>query len=225
MCGIYLSSNLSTFEVLEEANKKRGNFSTGIFHAYRSSNYDIKKYEGGINWNDVKLPQGDVGDFIYLGHNQAPTSSAREWKENTSHPFRYGDWVVAHNGILTNYEELIDEYLPDHDNPVDSSVIPALLDEFEYNLGPCEDSDTEIQNILYTIEKLKGTFALWVVNIKTMNVYIARQGSTLFYKDTNVSSIKGEGYEEVKEGILYGYTSEGLVELDTFAYDSPFLTL
>lgn len=128
MCGIYLSSNLSTFEVLEEANKKRGNFSTGIFHAYRSSNYDIKKYEGGINWNDVKLPQGDAGDFIYLGHNQAPTSSAREWKEKTSHPFRYGDWVVAHNGVLTNYNELIDEYLPDHDNPVDSSVIPALLE-------------------------------------------------------------------------------------------------
>ena len=211
MCGIYLSSNLSTFEVLEEANKKRGNFSTGIFHAYRSSNYDIKKYEGGINWNDVKLPQGDIGDFIYLGHNQAPTSSAREWKENTSHPFRSGDWIVAHNGVLTNYEELVDEYLPDHDNPVDSSTISALLDE--------------LQNILYTIEKLKGTFALWIVNIKTMNVYIARQGSTLFYKDANVSSIKGEGYEEVKEGILYGYTAEGLVELDTFIHDSPFLTL
>ena len=58
-----------------------------------------------------------------------------------------------------------------------------------------------------------------------MNVYIARQGSTLFYKNDNVSSIKGKGYDEVKEGILYGYTAEGLVELDTFAYDSPFLTL
>ena len=52
-----------------------------------------------------------------------------------------------------------------------------------------------------------------------------RQGSTLFYKNDNVSSIKGEGYREVKEGILYGYTAEGLVELDTFIYDSPFLTL
>ncbi len=75
------------------------------------------------------------------------------------------------------------------------------------------------------LEKLKGTFAVWIVNIKTMNVYIARQGSTLFYKDDNVSSIKGNGYEEVKEGILYGYTSEGIVELDNFIYDSPFLTL
>lgn len=225
MCGIYLSSSLPMFEILETVNKQRGNFSTGIFHAYRSANYDIKKYEGGINWDKVKLPHGDIGDFIYLGHNQAPTSSAREWNEHTSHPFTSGDWIVAHNGIITNYNELIDEYIPCHSNPVDSSIIPTLLDEFEYNHGPCEDSESEIQNILYAIEKLKGTFAVWIVNIKTMNVYIARQGSTLFYKDDNVSSIKGNGYEEVKEGILYGYTSEGIVELDNFIYDSPFLTL
>ena len=225
MCGIYLSSSLPMFEILEIANKQRGNFSTGIFHAYRSANYGIKKYEGGIDWNEVKLPHGDAGDFIYLGHNQAPTSSAREWNEYTSHPFIAGDWIVAHNGIITNYNELIDEYIPCHTNPVDSSIIPTLLDEFEYNHGPCEDSESEIQNILYAIEKLKGTFAVWIVNIKTMNVYIARQGSTLFYKDDNVSSIKGNGYEELKEGVLYGYTSEGIVELDNFIHDSPFLTL
>lgn len=225
MCGIYMSNNLSMFEVLEQANRKRGNFSTGVFYVYKTSSYKVIKEQGGIDWNTINLPSDNSSDFVYLGHNQAPTSSAREWKEETSHPFWYGDWVVAHNGVLTNYEELIDEYLPMHDNPVDSSIIPALLDEFEYNHGPCDDPEAEIQNILYTIEKLKGTFALWIVNIKTMNVYIARQGSTLFYKDTDVSSVKGEGYKEVKEGILYSYTSEGLVEQDNFKYDSPFLTL
>ncbi len=104
----------------------------------------LEKYEGGIDWDKVKLPHGDVGDFIYLGHNQAPTSSAREWNEHTSHPFISGDWIVAHNGIITNYNELIDEYIPCHNNPVDSSIIPTLLDEFEYNHGPCEDSESEI---------------------------------------------------------------------------------
>ena len=225
MCGIYISNNLSMFEILEQANRSRGNFSTGVFHVYKTSSYKVIKGEGSIDWNTINLPSDDSSDFIYLGHNQAPTSSAREWKEETSHPFWYGDWVVAHNGVLTNYEELIDEYLPMHDNPVDSSIIPALLDEFEYNHGPCDDSEAEIQNILYTIEKLKGTFALWIINIKTMNVYIARQGSTLFYKDANISSVKGKDYKEVKEGILYSYTSEGLVEQDNFNYDSPFLTL
>ena len=223
MCGIYCSNDLSTFEILEEANKNRGNFSTGIFYCYGKANYNVIKEKGGVNWYATRLPTGD--NFIYLGHNQAPTETGRDWKEETSHPFWFGDWIVAHNGVLTNYEELIDKYIPMHDNPVDSSIIPALLDEFEYNHGPCEDVDAEIQNILYTIEKLKGTFALWIVNIKTMNVYIARQGSTLFYKGNNISSIKGKGYKKVDEGVLYSYSYEGLTKLREFENKSPFLTL
>lgn len=223
MCGIYCSNDLATFEILDQANKKRGNFSTGIFYCYGSANYNMDKKQGGFDWNQTELPN-DKG-FIYLGHNQAPTAAGRVWEEETSHPFWSGDWVVAHNGVLTNFEELKDNHLPMHDNPVDSSIIPALLDEFEYDHEPCEDSETEIQNILYTIERLKGTFALWIINLKTMNVYIARQGSTLFYKGSNVSSVKGKHYREVKEGILYSYSYEGLTPVDGFVYDSPFLTL
>ena len=223
MCGIYCSNDLSTFEILNQANKKRGNFSTGIFYCYNNANYKVIKKKGNINFNKINLPSQK--GHLYLGHNQAPTETGRDWKEEHSHPFLFGDWVVAHNGVLTNNKELIEDYLPAHDNPVDSSVIAALLDEFEYTHGPCEDAETEIQNILYTIEKLKGTFALWIVNIKTMNIYIARQGSTLFYKDANISSIKGQGYKEVSQGILYNFSYEGLTELDGFVYDSPFLTL
>lgn len=223
MCGIFCSTNLSTFEVLEQVNRKRGNFSTGIFYCYGKANYNTLRIEGGANWYETKLPE-EKG-WLYLGHNQAPTETGRKWSEYTSHPFQYGDWFVAHNGVISNFHELIDEYIPMHEDKVDSTIIPALLSEFEYNSRPCEDPDSEIQNIIYTLEKLKGTFAVWIVNIKTMNVYIARQGSTLFYKDTSISSIKGHGYDEIKEGMLYSYTSEGVVELDTFKYDSPFLTL
>ena len=223
MCGIYCSNDLTSFEVLQQANKERGNFSTGIFYCYNKANYNIVKEKYNIDWNKTKIP--DQKGHLYLGHNQAPTETGRDWNEETSHPFWVGDWIVAHNGVLTNYNELIDEYIPMHDNPVDSSIIPALLDEFEYEHGPCEDVETEVQTILYTIEKLKGTFALWIVNIKTMNVYVARQGSTLFYKDANISSIKGKGYKEVLQGILYNYSYEGLTELDGFVYNSPFLTL
>ena len=223
MCGIYCSNDLSTFEVLQEVNRKRGNFSTGIFYCYNNANYKVIKKKGNINFNNVNLPS-EKG-HLYLGHNQAPTETGRNWKEEHSHPFWFGDWVVAHNGILTNSKDLIEDHIPAHDNPVDSSVISALLDEFEYKHGPCEDAESEIQNILYTIERLKGTFALWIVNIKTMNIYIARQGSTLFYKDANISSIRGCDYKEVSEGILYNYSYEGLTELDGFVYDSPFLTL
>ena len=72
---------------------------------------------------------------------------------------------------------------------------------------------------------MKGTFALWIFNTNSFNVYIARQGSTLFYKGTNVSSIKGCDYREVTEGIIYEYTSSGFKPVEGFIVDSPFLTL
>ena len=230
MCGIYGSNDLSTFEVLNEANKVRGNFATGIMYKFRDSSYRINKMKGKNLVHD--LPDNidengnkNFGDYLYLGHNQAPTGDIENYSGFTTHPFQYGDWIVAHNGVLTNSKDLISEYIPAHDCDVDSSIIPSMLDEMEYKHDPCEDPETEIQNILFVLERLKGTFALWIVNIKTMNVYIARQGSTLFYKDSNISSIRGCDYKEVKEGILYSYTTEGLVPVDGFMYDSPFLTL
>ena len=85
MCGIYCSNDLSTFEVLEEVNRERGNFSSGIFYCYNNANYKIIKKKGNIDWNKTKLP--DEKGHLYLGHNQAPTETGRDWKEEYSHPF------------------------------------------------------------------------------------------------------------------------------------------
>lgn len=225
MCGIYCSIDISTFEVLDEVNQKRGNFATGALIIHN----DIKTFntiqrEGKIDWNEVKLPIGK--NITYLGHNQAPTGSARKWRASTSHPFQYGDWIVAHNGVLTNFKELKEDYIPDHHNPVDSSVIPALLNELEYKkFGPCENEEDEVCNLLFVLERLKGTYALWIYNSRSGNIYIARQGSTLFYKGTSVSSIKGKYYKEVAEGILYKYNDKGLKPIEGFITESPFLTL
>ncbi len=222
MCGIFISNDLSTFEVLEQANKERGNFSTGILFT-NGKRHNILRIEGGANWNETKLPS-EKG-WLYLGHNLAPTETGRRWYAKTSHPFEYGNWVVAHNGVLTNYRELRDKFLPDHDCDVDSSIIPALLDENDNLLGPSNSQNDEIANIVQTLELLKGTFALWIMNKETKNLYIARQGSTLFYKGSNISSIKGKGYRQVKEGILYNLSFNGLSKKDEFQTQSPFLTL
>jgi len=222
MCGIFCSGDLSTFEVLGEANKERGNFSTGILFT-NGKRYNILRIEGGANWDETKLPVEE--GWLYLGHNLAPTETGRKWFEKTSHPFEYGDWVVAHNGVLTNYSELRDKFLPDHDCSVDSSIIPALLHENDCILGPPKGEIDEISNIIQTLELLEGTFALWIMNTRTKNLYIARQGSTLFYKGNNISSIKGKGYRQVKEGVLYKLSHDGLIKKDEFKTQSPFLTL
>jgi len=220
MCGIFGAISSSKFEVLDQANQSRGNFASGMI-SHNGSNYNIQKTENSFNWNQIKLPDG----FFYLGHNQAPTSSERKWKEHNSHPFLTKNWVVAHNGVLTNFEKLKTDYVPDHENTVDSSIIPALLSHFEKTPGTANDIEKETNLISHVLNLIEGTFGLWIVNLTTLNIYIARQGSTLFYDKNSFSSIKGNESKNVKEGIIYNFTRKGTKAEGKFKVKSPFLEL
>ncbi len=226
MCGIYCSDDNNTFEVLEEANQSRGNFATGLLYTSiegDQTHYGIIRKEGSFNMEDTSIPENCN---LFLGHNQAPTSSQRSFQDETSHPFEVGDWVVAHNGVLTNFKELQQECKVVPENPVDSYIIPYLLAENDYRDGPSDGVvEGEINNITKVLQRLEGTYAVWMYNTWSNNLYVARQGSTLFYKGTHVSSIKGNGYTEVTEGTIYKYSPAGYEKVSTFEYKSPFLTL
>ena len=138
MCGIYCSDDNNTFEVLEEANQSRGNFATGLLYTSiegDQTHYGIIRKEGSFNMEDTSIPENCN---LFLGHNQAPTSSQRSFQDETSHPFEVGDWVVAHNGVLTNFKELQQECKVVPENPVDSYIIPYLLAENDYRDGPSD---------------------------------------------------------------------------------------
>jgi glucosamine--fructose-6-phosphate aminotransferase (isomerizing) len=220
ICGIYGSTNPSKFEVLDKVNQQRGNFASGLFY-HDGQNYDFTHVEGIFDWDEIDLP----GGFTYLGHNQAPTSSARVWRAHNSHPFVKDNWVVAHNGVLTNFNELKRDYLPDHENIVDSSIIPALLLHFEKMFEKTNTIEKEILLISYVLELLQGTFGLWIVNTDTLNTYIARQGSTLFYDYNSFSSTRGTDFEEIKEGVIYRFSKKNIKPVGQFKCKSPFLEL
>lgn len=220
MCGIFGSSVYSTFEKSYIANQERGTFASGSLYVAPNDIY-LRKNETGYDltgeyaWEDVHKYQ------LYLGHAQAPTGSMREWSASTTHPFDVGDWIVAHNGVLENDKDLAKEYLYQHDHPVDSAVIPALLTE------------KHVGDDVFCIEEvaglLKGTFACWLYNKKTQNTYLIRSGSTLYYTpDTNTFSsvpIDELCVESVEQGIVYQLTREGITQVGEFPYDSPFLIL
>jgi len=222
MCGIFGSFNANKFEILDQANKVRGNFASGLLY-HDGKDYDFQKTEGSFDWNKIKL-QADDG-LVYLGHNQAPTSSARVWREHNSHPFISSNWAVAHNGVLTNFEQLKKDYLPGHENVVDSSIIPALLSHFEKMFDKADTVENEVSLISYVLELLQGTFGLWIVNTNTLDIFIARQGSTLFYDKNSFTSAKGTDYEEIKEGVLYRFNKKGCKPVGNFKSKSPFLEL
>jgi len=163
-----------------------------------------------------------ITDFeTFLGHTQAPTSSQRRFTPATSHPFQYKNWIIAHNGVLTNDREL-KKLIKDKKsfNVVDSSVIAPLID-FKFR-----DIGDEVAGICSALSMLKGTFGLWIYEQKSGNIYLARSGSTIYanFITNDFSSLKEEGFVSLDEGVLYLLTKEGITSVGVFKTNSPFFS-
>ena len=182
----------------------------------------IIKKEGDIDFDKVDIKSTEVN--YYAGHVQAPTSAKRSWEWDTSHPFDSVSWMVFHNGVLTNTDELSNWVSPRHRNPVDTSYIPALLQHF---MERCKSKKPRpIKYIKQTLELLEGTFALSIIDCDTNELYLARCGSLLHYNSKgDYSTLPGKGYKEVPEGTILRLNAETnrFNKVGTFETKSPFL--
>jgi len=201
MCAIVSSRDVDRFKRLVQVNRERGTFASSLVRV--SSDYiSIDKFPGLFNVDN--LDGSDINCFV--GHVQAPTSDIREWTEENSHPFESSNWLVFHNGVLTNHKEL------DSTVKVDTECIVNLLEEYN--------------DIRATTNKLKGTFALYIINKKTQERFILRQGSLLHYNDQgDVSSLFVEGMKIIPEGVIMRYIDSGWTEYSKFNTQSPFIFL
>lgn len=221
MCAIVGANNSSKFEVLYQANLPRGNFASGLIGLNSGGDQMVLKKRGTIDFDQVQLD--DINNY-FIGHVQAPTSAKRTWSYDTSHPFESLSWSVVHNGVLTNYKQIRADHIDWDVNPVDTAVIPNLLQHFtEECRGECPAHEV-IKRVLNILE---GTFALCMVDTDCNDVYIARQGSVLHYNDNgDFSTLGGEGFKIVPEGVilmLKDFTNWEVV--NHFEVKSPFLFL
>lgn len=224
MCGIFGSFKHTNYEILYDFNKQRGTFSYGHLFAKRKDGaMHIKKTEGVVELDLMESLQEDTDYDIFLGHTQAPTSSERDFSPQTSHPFEYGNWIVAHNGVLSNFEQLKLEKVPWLECNVDSSVIPALLHEYNTTF-------TGIELISHVLGMLEGTLGVWIYDKVDKKVYLARSGSTLFanLNTGDFSSIKVNDFTELHENVIYELAISGIADwyrinqVGTFEGNSPF---
>jgi glucosamine 6-phosphate synthetase-like amidotransferase/phosphosugar isomerase protein len=220
MCGIFGSNKLERFRTLYTLNLGRGDFAYGGIYDYEEG-FMVEKAPG-----QHKIKNKHKKCDYLLGHTQAPTSVVREFDADTSHPFKYKDWCVAHNGVLTNAEDVQKRFLLKGTNDVDSSVIPSLISHNHINTGnPHKD---EIRAITVALEHLDGTYACWIVNNKTKNKYLARVGSTLYGElssgDFSSARVPQSTFTSLKEGILYKIDSK-IHSVGKFTFNSPFFIL
>jgi glucosamine--fructose-6-phosphate aminotransferase (isomerizing) len=221
MCAIIATKSASMLEVLYEGNKDRGNFASSIISLLSGNKQQIHKVSGQIDFNKTTLKSNSQ---YLIGHLQAPTSAKRVWSKHTSHPFESKRWCVVHNGVLNNWEEIRAKHIDWDVNPVDTAIIPNLLEYID------AESNNELpahEIIKHTLACLEGTFALCIVDKQTNDVYIARQGSILHYNDNgDVSSLEGKGFKVLPEGIIMKLEDfSNWVVVDTFKTNSPFIFL
>ena len=227
MCGIFGSTNFERFKTLYQINKDRGSFAYGSMYTYKESRPLVQKSAFGEVLSEHV--EGEQPTF-YFGHTQGPTSAQRDFDTDTSHPFTYLNWSVAHNGVLSNSKTLLDKYKVD--NPVDSSVIPVII---WHKFQELYDPDVwiwerEQRAIKLACEELEGTFSCWIHNTKTNNVYLIRCGSTLFTDYREFSSAQVEGMTPLDDRCVYRLYHEDdrmgwLANVEEFNTNSPFFIL
>jgi len=220
MCAIYGTASREEFIKLYELNKDRGGFA---FSFCGIKNHDIHVFKNKLV--DLDLLYQEDWDY-YLAHDQAPTGSVRKYSENTSHPFHYGRWYVAHNGVLTNHKEVLEST---DTKEIDSSYIAAYMEQLDLLPIPPEE-DHEI--FYETFSAFKGTHACWVWDEENSKLFLTKNGSTLFTKGDTFSSVQFEGSKPLLDGWAYQmfferYASKhnpgfGVIEIVKFEDSNPF---
>ena len=209
MCGIYGSSKFNEFSDLYDLNSTRGEFahghlfldpSTNTIETCRRPGRATYASETGtyLHLPDPISPSLEKTYELYIGHTQSPTGSVRNFTPETSHPFETNSWIVGHNGVINNYKELINTYLPDWWCDVDTSVILGLLEMYTATRHTTPEVDNIVERVL---NMLHGTYGLFIYNKPMKHLYLARSGSTLHYNPNRLkfSSTPCEGLIPVPE--------------------------
>lgn len=153
----------------------RGYDSAGIsLYNNRYQIFDVYKDEGRVSKLIDSTKNADYST-IGIGHTRWATHG-RVNKEN-SHP-HYSQtrrFIVVHNGVIENYQELKDQYLHNHifQSETDTEVIAQLIETFSQTL--------HVENaITTTLKLLHGSYALLVLDSNDPEkIYAAKYKSPL----------------------------------------------
>ena len=204
MCGIAGSFNKERAFELYKSNLNRGYYSSGAIITAKNRYHLLFKRSGcfdePVQWQSPTDTFPD--NCYYLYHSRGPTVETKGYELANNHPFYYKQWVVSHNGIVSNFEKLAKEHFPEEDftGATDSCIIPRLIHKFGLAAG---------------LSKIEGTFAVWAYDEAYNAIYVARNSCTLYANtDTgDFSSTEFEGSKLLTENSLYTLHNNKLVEL------------
>ncbi len=186
MCGIYgYIGKLNAFDEVYSGLKMlqyRGYDSCGI--AYFNDGFKIEKATGTLN--NLKKPTEK--SEIAFGHTRWATNGRVNYENTHPHVSYNGEFVVVHNGIIDNADELRQNLKVDFKSETDTEVIVNLLATL-----PGETDS----RILQLFDLLKGSYAL-IIGTKGGTIYLLKKFNPLnllinsdgIYISSDISSLK-----------------------------------
>ncbi len=212
MCGIFglISSEnwekesfVSVINELFELSEKRGKEASGLCINYGNRISLIKdKVQASElisqpnykNFIDDILPENGIGNFFAFGHSRLVTNGTEELNTNNQ-PVEKDGFVVIHNGICTNVDEL---YSKHHDlkrlYEIDTEIFPTLLRKY-LNEGK---SIIEAINIIYN--EFEGTASL-AMTAKNLDEFILTTNNGSLY---TIVSNNGKSFVFASEQFILG---------------------
>lgn len=216
MCGIAGSNNKEQAFKLYKSNLDRGFYSSGSIVLDNAGRWACEKTLGQFTEpsEPAYISTVHTEGVYYLYHSRGPTTETKEFLCSNNHPFFFGEWTVAHNGIISNFAKLCKEHFPGLDPHIhtDSCIIPRVLNLFG----------------LQGLSKLEGTIAIWAYNMRTKNTYIARNSCTLYanIETGDFCSTMFDNSILLDEGAIYKIIDNTrIVKEATFATKSPYFIL
>jgi 7-cyano-7-deazaguanine synthase len=181
MCGIVgmYNVNMSRENIIEMINnlKIRGRDGFGVLIKESDNNYFTKIQVKEINELNERLSRINFKDKIILGNSRAMPEI--EYLQGAGdnvinlQPFENNEWIVVHNGGISNDWELRKKYDIKTKSKVDSAILPHLFSKV---------------GIIEGLKEIEGSYAIIAYNLKDKSFWFGSNFMPLHYVITN----KGE---------------------------------
>ncbi|MFP4922174.1 glutamine--fructose-6-phosphate transaminase (isomerizing) [Staphylococcus coagulans] len=178
MCGIvgyigYQNAKEILLKGLEKL-EYRGYDSAGI--AIRDENeVTVTKAQGRIA-ELRKEADNDHDGSTGIGHTRWATHGVPSYENSHPHQSTSGRYTLVHNGVIENYEELREEYIPNVQfvSETDTEVIVQLIEHFAETGLSTEYAFTKVVSLLH------GSYALGLLDSEDgETIYVAKNKSPL----------------------------------------------